>query len=134
MTTIATRQQLSVVMLGSAALLLVWIPMLGVVLPAGADNDRWWQCWDLLELLALGVGGVLALRRSSSAVFFAVAAATLLLIDACVDVGTAWVDGSQLWRAVAMAAVAELPLTVLCVDLARQSAARYPAGRALLAI
>ena len=137
MTSIGTRRQLSVTMLGAALALVVWLPLLTTYVAAPyAWTTLWWIHLDVAELIALGGAGLLAWRRHPAATVFAAAAATLLVADAVTDVALATVDAvgpTELVRALAMALLAELPLALLCLDLARQSARCYPEPRTLLA-
>jgi hypothetical protein len=103
-----------------AALMVPWTAYLFVVLPRtapAAHFDLAWGGFDLALLVLLALTGVAAVqgRRWLGAV--AGASAALLSADAWFDVVTAPTPGER-WIALAMAAVVEIPLAVVCVWLA----------------
>ncbi|MBK3646036.1 hypothetical protein JHN46_35990 [Streptomyces sp. MBT33] len=75
-----------------------------------------WVGLDGLEAVGLVTTGLLVLWRDPRRTLAASATAALLLADAWFDTTTAS-SGADLISALAMAAVAELPLAVLCVTL-----------------
>ena len=103
--------------------LVPWILFLIRSLPsthAAAHWDIAWAGFDLaLALLLLGVA-VAAWRRSSWLEGAATAAAALLAVDAWFDILTSSTSVERL-MAIGEAALAELPLAVLCLLLARDA-------------
>lgn len=104
-----------------AVVLVPWIVWLVVRLPDPAVANHWrlaWGGFDLGLALAIGTTGILLARRSLLSQSAATVTATLLVCDAWFDVltsrGTADVAFS-----IALALVAELPLAVLCIWIAR---------------
>jgi hypothetical protein len=105
-----------------AVLLVPWTIYLGVVLPDHTTSAHWdvaWVGFDVMELLALGLTGLLAYRRSSWVELAAMAAAVLLVVDAWFDITTArgaW----NVTQAVILGVGIELPLAGLSLWLARR--------------
>jgi hypothetical protein len=103
--------------------LLPWTVWLYQTLPSRATADNWdvaWTGFDValaVTLLATAVG---ALRSSSWTQGAAASAATLLVCDGWFDVTTSRTN-HELMVAVTMAALAEGPLALLCVWVARNS-------------
>ena len=92
-------------------------------LPSRATADNWdvaWAGFDLALAATLLLTAVGALRRSAWTQGAAASAATLLACDIWFDVMTSQ-TGRELEVAVAMAMVAEAPLAILCVWVARNS-------------
>ncbi len=103
-----------------AALMVPWTAFLFVSLPPSqraAHYDLAWGGFDLGLLAVLAATAVAAVRRSRWLPMAAAALATLLVVDAWFDVLTA-PTGRELWAAVAMALLVELPLAGVCVWLA----------------
>jgi hypothetical protein len=101
-----------------SVVLIPWIVYLGFSLPArqvSRHYDAAWVGFDILELIALGATGYLALRRSRYLALASASAATLLVIDAWFDVVTS--PRHQLPQAVVLAALIELPLAGVCAWL-----------------
>ena len=115
-----TRRAGAALLLGAAALT-VWACWLGSSLPPSGLRRSWVAAWtglgswqltwvavDALEVLGLLVTG-LALRRGHwASAFSALATVPLFVLDAWFDVmtSTTW---PELWQAVAMAVLVELP-------------------------
>lgn len=110
------------VLLGAGLVLLPWLGYLAGTLPPAEAAA--WVALDALEAAALLTAGSRLLRGDARHRAPAAAAAVLLLADACVDLATA-APGTELAVALAMAALAELPLAVLCAVVA----ARPPRAR-----
>lgn len=103
--------------------LLPWTVWLYQTLPSRATADNWDVAWTGFDvalaatLLATAVG---ALRRSTWTQGAAASAATLLVCDAWFDVMTARTQ-REMEVAVVMALLAEGPLALVCVWVARNS-------------
>ncbi|HZV27113.1 MAG TPA: hypothetical protein VFG00_12585 [Acidothermaceae bacterium] len=103
-------------------LLVPWTIFVALVLPSrqlSPNYDVAWAGFDVFLCAGLGATGYFALRRSRWAPLAAVATATMLVIDAWFDVMTS-PSGRDLVVAVALAALVEIPLSALCMFLARR--------------
>jgi predicted branched-subunit amino acid permease len=103
--------------------LIPWTVWLYQTLPSRATADNWdvaWAGFDLALAATLLMTAVGALRRSAWTQGAAASAATLLACDIWFDVMTS-AAGHELEVALAMALVAEAPLAILCVWVARNS-------------
>ncbi len=103
----------------SAVVLIGWGTYLGASLPAERVAHHWniaWVALDVLIVVALAATAICAHRRDPSIVLPAIATATLLVADAVMDVSTA--NRSDLWEALVLALVLELPLAALSVRIA----------------
>ena len=103
--------------------LIPWTVWLYQTLPSRATADNWdvaWAGFDLALAATLLLTAVGALRRSAWTQGAAASAAALLACDIWFDVMTSQ-TGRELEVAVAMAMVAEAPLAILCVWVARNS-------------
>lgn len=95
-------------------LLVPWIGWLVYSLPRATIADNWriaWSGFDLGLAVWLCATGVLMLRRSPLGAIAATVACTMLVCDAWFDVLTS--RGREVWVAVALACLIELPLAVL---------------------
>jgi len=111
------------VFLCCAAVLLPWIVIAAVTLPSrqlSQNYDVAWAGYDVGLLLGLVWTALSALRRSGRLTIAAAATGALLVADAWFDVLTS-PGGWDLAEAVAMSALAELPLATLCFWLAFHS-------------
>lgn len=107
-------------LLGAAAVLLPWMVVLGISLPATESARHWAVAWmglDVMETTALAVTGWLVLRRDMRVGMAASAAGAFLLADAWFDITTAQPTWDVL-QATMLALFVELPLVVLCATLA----------------
>ena len=106
-----------VAVLGVVAVLLVpWILYLTFTLPSRhvtVHYDLAWVGFDVALTAALSATTWAVLRGSRWLVPFAATAGTMLVCDAWFDVTTSRY-GSELFEAIAQAALAELPLAVIC--------------------
>jgi len=106
----------ALLLFGAAILLAPWILYLTFTLPARHKTvhyDLAWVGFDVGLLVALGATAWGILRGSQWLAPWAAIAGTLLCCDAWFDVTTSR-PGSELLKAVAEAALAELPLAALC--------------------
>jgi hypothetical protein len=107
-------------LLGAATVLLPWMVVLGISLPATESARHWaiaWMGLDVMETTALAVTGWLVLRRDVRVVMAASAASAFLLADAWFDITTAQPTWDVL-QATMLAVFVELPLVVLCATVA----------------
>jgi hypothetical protein len=120
-----------------AVLLMPWTVYLGIVLPDHTTSRHWdvaWVGFDLAIIATLLLTGWFAYRRSRLVESSAVAAATLLIVDAWFDCTTASRPG-EVAQALAMAFVVEIPLALLSLWIARhaeqvnETATRWLVGR-----
>lgn len=105
-----------------SVLLVPWTVFVALVLPSrqlSSNYDVAWAGFDVFLCAGLGATGYFALRRSRWLPLAAVATATMLVIDAWFDVMTS-PSGRDLFVAIALAALVEIPLSALCIFLARQ--------------
>lgn len=103
-----------------AGLLLPWVVVLFITLPENYQAARWkiaWGGFDVGLALSLCATAVLILRRSVLTQTAAAITAALLICDAWFDVLTS--RGRDVWFAVILALVAELPLALFCIWIAR---------------
>lgn len=106
-----------------ALILLPWIVIAGITLPARSLSQHYdiaWAGYDVLLLVGLVATGVSALRRSRLLPIAAAATGALLTADAWFDVLTSPAGWGQV-EAVAMSLLAELPLAATCFWLAWHS-------------
>jgi hypothetical protein len=108
-------------LLGGVAVALVpWILYLTYTLPQHHVTDHWRIAWDGFDvaLAAALVATAIGVARSAAWLEGAAAsAATLLVTDAWFDIILSQ-GGGELGEAIALAAVAELPLAVFCLWIA----------------
>lgn len=107
-------------LLGAATVLLPWMVVLGISLPATESARHWAVAWiglDVMETTALAVTGWFVLRRDMRVGMAASAAGAFLLADAWFDITTAQPTWEVL-QATMLALFVELPLVVLCATLA----------------
>jgi hypothetical protein len=105
---------------GCGAVLLPWVIVLAISLPARYGAAHWAAAWaglDTLEATGLITTGLLALRGDRLLPPAAAATATVLVVDAWFDVTTSATRG-DFRVALLMALCAELPLAALCTRLA----------------
>ena len=104
-------------LLGLVAIGLVpWILYLTFTLPSRHVTfhyDTAWIGFDVALLASFAASAWAAFRRSRWLVPLAAVTGTMLLCDAWFDIVTSR-GGSEMWEAVAEAALAELPLAALC--------------------
>jgi hypothetical protein len=100
--------------------LIPWTIYLWFSLPVRALSPHYnlaWTGFDVLLALALLATGACVITRSGYLTAAATSAATLLVVDAWFDITTS-PPGAELFWALVMAAVAELPLATACGWLA----------------
>lgn len=97
-----------------------WVELLWATLPSRAVSEHYrlaWVGFDLLLVAALARTGWVAWHGGDHVELPAVAAATLLVVDAWFDVLTATGKGDVV-NAVLLALLVELPLAGLCIWIA----------------
>jgi hypothetical protein len=103
--------------------LLPWSLWLGFSLPSRKVAEHWdlaWAGFDLGLAASLLATAIALIKRSVLLRSFAAASAALLFTDAWFDIATAG-TGGDLWFAITLAVVGELPLAGLCFALAKPS-------------
>ena len=106
--------------LAIATLLIPWVIVLVIRLPDDYTAARWrlaWGGFDVALSVSLFVTALLVQRRSALGQTAAAITATLLVCDAWFDVVTS--RGRDIVFAVVLAVVAEIPLAVICLWIAR---------------
>jgi len=111
-------------LLAAAGIFLVpWAVMLAANLPGRHVAQNWWLAWtgyDLAMAACLILTAIAILRRSPWVQSAAAATAALLFADAWFDILTAHA-GTQRLEAVVSAAVAEIPLAIVCLIVAHNA-------------
>lgn len=126
------RRKWTLVALAAAAVMLVpWMVVLGLTLPARAEVRNWPLAWiglDVLMTAGCAATALLGLRRDPRMRLTAAATASMAVLDAWFDITTAQ-PGTALLQAL-VCAVAEAALAWACVALALtgRQASRF-AGR-----
>jgi hypothetical protein len=112
-----------ILLLTCGAVLVPWLVVLAVTLPARYGAAHWALAWvglDTLEATGLLTTGLLVVRADRRLSPAAAATAMLLCVDAWFDVTTSS-SGGDFRMALVMALCAELPLAALCARLALQN-------------
>ncbi len=115
-TRIPLPRWVAVLLVLAAVMLVPWILYLTFTLPSRHVTfhyDLAWVGFDVGLAASFAATGWAALRGSQWLVPLAAVTGTMLCCDAWFDVVTSHF-GSELWQAVAEAALAELPLAALC--------------------
>lgn len=121
-----TRQRASLHLLRAACVgLFVWIPWMAHLAEGRGSlpSTLGWVLLDLAELAALVTTARLLHHHDERTASAAIVSATLLMSDAAIDVLTS-APGSQQVLALAMAAMVEIPLALLCCSIAAMVQAR----------
>ena len=103
-----------------------WLVLLATRLPASTVAVHWSTAWvglDAMETAGLLATGTLLLRRDGRCCLAATVTGTLIFADAWFDVTTSAPGVAQL-AAIAMAALIEVPVSVLCAALALHLSSR----------
>ena len=103
-----------------------WLVLLATRLPASTVAVHWSTAWvglDAMETAGLLATGTLLLRRDGRCCLAATVTGTLIFADAWFDVTTSAPGLAQL-AAIAMAALIEVPVSVLCAALALHLSSR----------
>jgi hypothetical protein len=111
----------AVLLSGTALLMIPWTAWLAVSLPSKHVAHHWdlgWVGFDVALTATIGATGVALWRRSRFAPFLATAAGTLLVADTWFDIVTSGAR-DELELAIVLAALAQLPLALLCFWLVR---------------
>jgi hypothetical protein len=113
----------ALILLGCAVILVPWIAIAAITLPSHQLSENYdvaWAGYDVVLLVGLLSTAVCTLRRSVRLPIAAAATGALLGADAWFDVLTS-PGGWDLVEALAMSALAELPLATACFWLAMHS-------------
>ena len=105
-----------------AALLIPWTVYLAVSLPRRQIDTHYrgaWVGFDILLVVAIVLTAWLAFRMDERVQLPAMATATLLVVDAWFDVMTSH-RGTDLYQALAMALLVEIPAALFSLWLARR--------------
>jgi hypothetical protein len=108
------------IFLAMSVLLVPWIVLLFVTLPENYTAARWrlaWGGFDVGLAVSLGTTAIFVLRRSALTQTAAAITAALLVCDAWFDVLTS--RGRDVWFAIVLALLVELPLAAFCIWIAR---------------
>lgn len=108
------------VLLGSAFVLLPWMVVLGLTLPATVSARHWSSAWiglDVMETTGLAATALLMMRRDARVAMSASATAALLVADAWFDMATAQPKLAYV-QAMVLALLVELPLAAVCAMVA----------------
>ena len=117
------RAQRVALIYGAGAVAVVgWSAYLGVSLPDRNVASHWNVAWvglDSLIVVALAVTAWQTRCRDARVVIPATATATMLVVDAWMDVTTA--ARADLWQSILLAVVLEIPLAALSLLVARRA-------------
>jgi hypothetical protein len=105
-----------------SVLLVPWTVIVALALPSrelSPNYDVAWAGFDVFLCVGLAATGYFAFRRSRWLPVAAAATATMLFVDAWFDVVTS-PSGRDLVAAIVLAVFVELPLSALCLFLARE--------------
>jgi hypothetical protein len=108
--------------LAAAVVLLPWIVYLALSLPRRSLDVHYRAAWvgfDLLLVVSLARTAYMAFRVDARVQLSATAAATLLIVDAWFDITTSH-GHAAVAQAIVLAVVAELPVAVFCLYVARR--------------
>jgi len=118
-----TRDRLLTVLITGAVLEVLWTVYLGWRLPRHHIAYHWDVAWvglDVAEILMLVGAAWAAWRRRAVLIFFSIASATLLLLDAWFDVTTTGQKGFG--ESLTLALVVEIPSALALLWVARRAA------------
>ena len=118
-----TRDRLLTVLITGAVLEVLWTVYLGWRLPRNHVAYHWDVAWvglDIAEILMLVGAAWAAWRRRAVLIFFSIASATLLILDAWFDVTTSGRKGFN--GSLILAIVVEVPSALALLWVARRSA------------
>lgn len=99
--------------------LILWTIYLGWRLPKAYDTPHWNLAWvglDTMEIIALVLTTWAAYRRRAVLVFFATAAATMMILDAWFDVTTA--RAGDIGQSILEALAGEIPAAICLILMA----------------
>ena len=120
-----TRDRLLTALISGAVLEILWTVYLGWRLPRHYNAHHWDLAWvglDVAEILMLVGAAWAAWRRRAVLILFAIASATLLLLDAWFDVTTAGHGGFL--ESLLVAIIVEVPSALALLWIARRAAHR----------
>lgn len=115
-----SRQRETQLLAGCAVLLVPWIVVLAVTLPAHIEARNWsvaWSGFDVLLAIMLGTTAWLRRKGDPRVGAFAGASAAMLLVDAWFDTSTS-ATGADALMAWGSAVFVELPLAFICARIA----------------
>jgi hypothetical protein len=115
-----SRQRETQLLAGCAVLLVPWIVVLAVTLPAHIVARNWsvaWSGFDVLLAIMLGTTAWLRRKGDPRVGAFAGASAAMLLVDAWFDTSTS-ATGADALMAWVSAVFVELPLAFVCARIA----------------
>jgi hypothetical protein len=116
------RGRIAFVYAAGAVILVGWAAHLGISLPDVNMARHWNVAWvglDVMIVITLSWTAWRAGHGDRRVVVPAVATATLLIVDAWMDVSTA--TRGDLWQSVVLAACVEVPLAALSLFIARRA-------------
>lgn len=116
----AARGIVEIYGLGAAAVA-VWVVYLAIALPERSTAQHYdvtWVGFDLFLIATMAGTAFWAYKLDARVQLAANATATLLLVDAWMDVTTS-PDAEAMWIAIAMAVLLELPLALVSLRVAR---------------
>lgn len=119
------RDRLTGALTVGAALEILWTIYLGWRLPRRYEANNWDLAWvglDVAEVLMLLCAAWAAWKRRAALIPFAIASATLLMLDAWFDVTTA--GHGDVLQSVIVAIVVEVPSSIVLLWIARRAARR----------
>lgn len=120
-----TRDRLLTFLTTGAILEILWTIYLGWRLPRHYDARHWDLAWvglDVAEIVMLLAAAWAAWRRRAVLILFAIASATLLLLDAWFDVTTA--GHGDFLQSLLVAIIVEVPSALALLWVARRAARR----------
>lgn len=124
---VTERRRLGMLLISCAAVLCVWVVVLGMTLPRQVDARNWPTAWvglDLMEACCLAATGFLLLKRDIRVCAVAGAAAALFAVDAWFDVTTAPAKTDYLLAMVFGIGI-ELPIATVCALTAWTAPRRF---------
>lgn len=110
---------LALLLMVAGVMLVPWLLWLAGTLPDTVRARNWPELWvgiDIAEAVALVLTGIWVWHRDPRRILSAALAATLLWLDAWVDVTTS--SGHTRWLSITLAVIAEIPAGAVCAAIA----------------